>query len=214
MPEFTSRTLALLILGAGVACAPAVRAQVTPGADAAHRAATLRMTPGDRIAIHLVGEPALSDTVMVTERGEAPFAKLGLLPVTRYTISELQDTLRSRYAQYLRNPALEIIVLRRVAVNGEVKNPDLYLVDISMTLRDVIARAGGITENGNPKKVYVVRGGTRTQVEDWQSDATHASDLQSGDQVLVGRRSWWSQNLLPVISTSVLVASVLISATR
>jgi protein involved in polysaccharide export with SLBB domain len=35
---------------------------------------------------------------------------------------------------------------RRVSVVGEVREPGIYLADLTMTLPDIIARAGGVTE--------------------------------------------------------------------
>jgi len=210
-----SLTACVLTAGLG-ACTPAPTTRPEPdgGGHAALRAADARIAPGDRIVMHVVGEPLLTDTMMVNERGEAAFAKLGVMNVSALSIARLQDTLRAEYARYLRNPALELIVLRRIAVNGEVKNPDVYLVDVSTTLRDVIAKAGGLTEQANASKVEIVRDGARTRVPGWQRDRGVTSDLRSGDQVIVGRKNWLLINLLPATSTAVIIASLLISLNR
>jgi polysaccharide export outer membrane protein len=164
--------------------------------------------------VHILGEPLLSDTSTVNERGEVALAKLGVLNIARLSIGELQDTVRARYARLLREPAVEVIVLRRVAVNGSVKNPSLYLVDLSSTLRDVIAQAGGVSDNGDRRKVYIVRGGDRIHVPNWESDASRASDLRSGDQIVVDRQAWWKSNIFALTSTAVLIASFAISLMR
>ncbi len=199
-------------------------AQSRPGADptqagqgvesSARRAAAAHAQPGDRVFVHVVGEPLLSDTVTVNERGQIAVPKLGVIDITPFTITELQDTLRARYAVYLRAPAIEVLVLRRVSVNGEVAHPNLYLVNVSTTLRDIIAMAGGITENGDRRKVYVVRDGNQTRIPEWESDQSLASDLHSGDQVVVGRRAWWKSNIFPLTSTLILVTSLVISLRR
>lgn len=181
---------------------------------AAVRAASARPQPGDRLFVHIVGEPLLSDTVTVNERGEVALARLGVLNIARLSISELQDTVRARYARLYREPAVEVNVLRRIAVNGSVKNPSLYLVDLSSTLRDVIAQAGGVSDNGDRGKVYIVRGGDRIHVPNWESDASRASDLMSGDQIVVDRQAWWKSNIFALTSTAVLIASFAISLMR
>lgn len=181
---------------------------------AAVRAASARPQPGDRLFVHIVGEPLLSDTVTVNERGEVALAKLGVLNISRLSIGELQDTVRSRYARLLREPAVEVVVLRRIAVNGSVKNPSVYLVDLSATLRDVIAQAGGVSDNGDRGKVYIVRSGDRIHVANWESDASRASDLMSGDQIVVDRQAWWKSNVFALTSTAVLIASFAISLAR
>src|SRR5204862_36777 len=82
--------------------------------------------------------------------------------------AQLQDTLRTRYSEFLRDPELEVAVLRRVVVNGEVKVPNVYLVDVSSTVRDVIAKAGGLTESGSASRVSIVRDGKRLSVKGWE----------------------------------------------
>jgi polysaccharide export outer membrane protein len=182
--------------------------------SAATRAAAARPQPGDRVFVHIVGEPKLSDTVTVNERGEVALAKLGIVNIAQFSIGELQDTVRARYARLLRDPAVEVVLLRRIAVNGAVKNPDVYLVDVSLTLRDVIARAGGISDQGDRGKVYIVRNGERIHVPKWESDASRASDLLSGDQIVAGRQAWWKSNIFSLTSTAVLIASLGISILR
>jgi polysaccharide export outer membrane protein len=184
------------------------------GADASTRAAASRVRTGDRVVLHFLRDRDLSGEVTVNERGEAPFPKIGLMRVTDMTIAQLQDSLRVRYAEYLRAPELEIAVLRRVVVNGEVKIPNVYMVDGASTVRDVIARAGGLTEMGNRKNVSIVRDAVRIPLKGWERDAGPSVDLQSGDQVVVGRKSWLSLNILSVISTAVLVTSFVIQQAR
>jgi polysaccharide export outer membrane protein len=179
--------------------------------SAATRAAAARPQPGDRMFVHIVGEPKLSDTVTVNERGEVALAKLGVVNIGRFSIGELQDTIRAQYARLLLNPAVEVVLLRRIAVNGAVKDPDVYLVDVSMTLRDVIARAGGISDQGDRNKVYIVRNGQRVHVPHWESDASRASDLLSGDQIVAERQAWWKSNIFSLTSTAVLIASFAIT---
>lgn len=182
------------------------------GTDAARRAASAKVRPGDRIGLHFLRERALSDSLFVDERGEVAFPKIGLIQVADMSISQLQDTLRARYAEFLRLPELQISVLRRIAVNGEVRVPNVYMIDVaSSTVRDVLARAGGVTEMGSRGKVYVIRDGQRIQVKNWERDVGAATDLQSGDQVFVGRRNWLAVNALSVISTAVLVTSFILS---
>jgi len=119
---------------------------------AATRAAAAQVRSGDVILLHIAREPELSDSIFVTERGEAAFPKLGTLHVASLSIAALEDTLRAQYGLYLRAPSLQVMVLRRVVVNGEVRMPGVFHVDISTTLRDVIAHAGGVTETGDRRK--------------------------------------------------------------
>ncbi|HEU4997295.1 MAG TPA: polysaccharide biosynthesis/export family protein [Gemmatimonadaceae bacterium] len=202
------RALVLIIVRAAlIVCVPSVAVGQTGTESAAQRAAATRPRAGDQIVLNFLREPQLNANLGINERGEAVFPKLGILRVSPLTISQLEDTLRTRYAEFLRAPELQVLVMRRIVVNGEVKLPNVYMLDGASTVRDAVARAGGVTEFGSKGKVAIVRDGKRIPVKGWESDQGPASDLQSGDQVVVGRKSWLIMNMLPVISTAVLVTS-------
>jgi protein involved in polysaccharide export with SLBB domain len=178
------------------------------------RAAASQPQPGDRIVIHVVGEPNLSDTMMINEHGDAPFARLGVIHVTDLSIAALEDTLRGRYAKFLRTPAIELVVLRRISVEGQVYRPDVYFIDVATTLREVIVRAGGMTEAADRNDVSIVREGKRTHIPNWQSNQSVAADLKSGDQVVVGRKSWLALNLIGAISAAGVITSIILAISR
>jgi protein involved in polysaccharide export with SLBB domain len=177
--------------------------------EPSRRAAVALLRPGDRIDLQFRRDRDLNSSITVNERGEAVFPKLGTLDVGRMTIGSLQDTLRIRYSEFLRAPELEVNVLRRVVVLGEVRAPNVFMVDVSTTVRDAIARAGGLLETANRKKVSIVRGDRTVPVKDWDRQQGPETDLQSGDQIIVGRKSWLVLNALPVISTSVIVIGLI-----
>ena len=188
------------------------------GADpnaAAERSALATVQAGDKIVLKVYRELELSDSsVMVNADGSIVLARIGRLQATGLTIAAMTDTVRARYARFLRNPAVELVVLRRVAVNGEVMKPNVYYVDVATTLRDVIAKAGGITPDGSDGRVDIVRRGQRTRVKNWQDDFTLASDLNSGDQIIVGRRTWFSRNAFSAISSFGLLVSLYVTLRR
>lgn len=189
-------------------------AQDTAKVAAALRAGEARVQPGDRVVVKVYREAGLSDEVMVNPRGDIVLAKIGTVHAASFAIGTLEDTLRTRYGAFLRNPEISITVLRRVVVIGEVRRPDIYFVDLSSTLRDVIARAGGITEIGHPGKVFIIREGVFIPAPHWQEDISRAADLQSGDQVFVGMRSWFERNAFAIASTGVLVSSFILTVLK
>jgi polysaccharide export outer membrane protein len=190
------------------------RAQAAPGNDAVSRASAERPRPGDRVYLHVWREPKLSDTVSVDERGDVLFPKIGAVNAASMTILALRDTVRHRFGEFFVDSPIEIVVLRRISVNGAVGKPNVYYVDVATSLRDVIARAGGISADGDDHKVRVVRNGQSTLVRDWQLDNSLNSDLRSGDQVIVGRKSWLQQNLFAAISTATVVLSLVLTVSR
>jgi len=175
----------------------------------AQRASAALIRPGDRIELVFRRDRELSGGSTVNERGEAVFPKLGSVNVASIRIADLQDTLRVRYAEFLRTTDVDVQVLRRVVVNGEVRSPNVYYVDLSSGVRDALARAGGLLETSNKKNVVVMRDGAEIKVRDWERRQDAGADLQSGDQIIVGRKSWFVINALPLVSTSVIVIGLI-----
>jgi protein involved in polysaccharide export with SLBB domain len=175
----------------------------------AQRVAEQPITPGDKIDLKFLRDVELNATLTVNERGAAVFPKLGQIEISHIKIGALRDTLSKRYSEYLRGAEIEVSVLRRVVVNGEVKMPEVYYLDATSTVRDAVARAGGTIETANKGKVTIVRGSQRIRVRRWETNQGPESDLRSGDQVIVGRQSWLKLNALPVISTSVIVIGLI-----
>src|SRR3954468_5685594 len=148
-PDIRSLTLVVALLGL-----------IAPRIGVAQQALQKRETgqgpvlqPGDLVKLVIWREPDLSGSYRVNERGVATFPKIGPLPVNRISTDSLESLLVSSYAAYLQNPSIDVTFLRRVNVLGEVKSPGLYDVDPTMTVNDVLALAGGVTSEGNLKKI-------------------------------------------------------------
>jgi protein involved in polysaccharide export with SLBB domain len=201
--------LAALIMAMCTVGLPSANLQAQGGSDVAHRVAAQVIRVGDRIELKFLRDQELNAALTVNERGEAVFPKLGSIDLDSITIGALRDTLVSRYKEFLRAPELEVSVSRRVVVLGEVKNPDVYYLDATSSVRDAIAKAGGALPTANKGKVIIARGGQRIRAKRWETSETQENDLQSGDQVIVARQNWLVLNALPVISTSVIVIGLI-----
>jgi protein involved in polysaccharide export with SLBB domain len=195
--------------------APRIGAQ-EPGADrsTAANVADATVRPGDQVNLRIFREPEMSGTYAVSESGELVLPRLGRVAVTELTPQALQDSLVAAYARYLRNPSIEIAVLRRISVHGEVRRPDVYMVDLTTSVQDLIARAGGVTDAGNPNRITILRDGSEVRTTSGSQAGFQAADLRSGDQVVVGRRSWLSINALGVVSTAAVAVSVFVPLIR
>jgi polysaccharide export outer membrane protein len=206
-------SLCLLLLLLALAPAAPLTAQVA-GASARDSVspaeAGARIRPGDQVTLRIFREPDLSGAFTISDAGELVLPRLGRLAVTRYTPHELQESLLCAYGDFLRNPAVEVTVLRRIGVQGEVRRPDTYMVDLTVTLRDLIARAGGVTESGNPNRITIVRGAERIEVDKTDQGRFSTAELYSGDQVVVGRRSWMALNPAVAVSTATSLISFIV----
>jgi protein involved in polysaccharide export with SLBB domain len=187
--------------------APADGGAIAAGADA-------RIRPGDQVMLQIWREEDLSGEFSVDENGEVVLPRLGVVRASDHTVGELRRALRDSFAEYVRTPSIEVTVLRRVGVHGEVRNPDLYMIDLTLTLREVIAKAGGVTPEGNPSSIMIVRGDERIVLGRDEYARFTTAQLRSGDQVVVGRRNWLSLNPLAAVSTATVVLSVILSVLR
>lgn len=187
-----TRSLHILLLLLAALWLPAAGAAQQPepvanGTVPAAAAANAR--PGDRVWLRIWNEPEMSDTFNISETGEVVLPKLGSIHVADLDASLLQDSLRRAYSVYLRNPSVEVVVLRRIGVQGEVWRPGVYLADLTMGLPDLIAMAGGFTHAANPDNVVVIRGEERIRYRRSNQAEFLVTGLQSGDQVYVRKQN-------------------------
>jgi polysaccharide biosynthesis/export protein len=171
------------------------------------------LQPGDLVRLKIWREPDLSGDYRVDENGVAVFPKIGPVAVGRLSPDSLQSLLVSGYALYLQNPSIEVTLLRRINVLGEVKNPGLYDVDPTMSLADVMAMAGGVSAEGNSNKIELLRQGEREPVRLTAQSRLADTPLRSGDQLRVPQRSWLSRNGTVVaagITAAALVATAVV----
>lgn len=166
-------------------------------------AADAPVRPGDQVVLEIWNEEAMSDTFAVAERGELILPKLGAMSVQGRGVGELQDSVRSAYSRYLRNPSVRITVLRRIGVSGAVREPGVFLVDLTNTLPDVITRAGGLVESANPNNIVIQRGEERLRFRADDRRIFVGAELRSGDQIFVGHRNFIQRNPLAVITTAI-----------
>jgi polysaccharide export outer membrane protein len=168
------------------------------------------------IEVAIWREPDLSGRFDVDERGLVVLPLLGTRSVTSVAPEELRDSLLRDYRQYLQNPSIQITLLRRINVLGEVRNPGLYSVDATVSLADALAMAGGLSPNGNVNDIRLVRAGAVIQQDLDQTVQMSSLQVRSGDQIVVGERSWFSRNtgaLLGafVAGTAVIAAAIITS---
>ena len=125
------------------------------------------------------------------------------------TAEQLSDTLRDAYRRYLNNPSIQVTVLRRVAVQGEVVKPGLYPADATITVGDLISLAGGVTANGNQTKIQLVRGGNVIVSGLGPGTVLQRSPVQPGDEVFVPQKSWLARNSGTLLWGAVTAAAAL-----
>lgn len=194
--------LALLVLPTAVA---AQDAAPSPNSGSAS------LLPGDLLRIEIWREPDLGGEFVVDSEGDVVLPLLGERAVAGIPIAELNHILSTEYRRHLRNPSIRITPLRRVYMLGEVNRPGLLTLDLTVSLAGAIALAGGINPIGDIQRITVIRDGTAINEGMLPTHQLAEMDLRSGDQILVGRRSWFDRNSTFVVSALLSVTSIVIT---
>jgi len=196
-------TALLLVLPHGAAAQLTTGRSLPPAPSDA-----LELRGGDAVRLLIQDERELSGEYPVLQDGTVLLPLIGQVVVSGRTFSEVRQAIQERYAKEL--VGLDVVVepMIRVRVLGEVRLPGLYLIDATYALEDVIARAGGMLPTASGRDVELVRSG-RTERLDLRN-ARVIMPMQSGDELIVPRRSWVSQNapILVGAATSVLAAAL------
>jgi polysaccharide export outer membrane protein len=158
--------------------------------------------PGDSVRVTIWKEPDLTGTFQVDENSMLTLPLLGPRSVANLSAEQLRQQLLQDYATQLKNPSIDVAVVRRVSVVGAVAKPGLYVVDPTMQLGDVVAMAGGPNESGNANSIDIFRGNTLLY-EDLQMSASVVPGLRSGDRLVVDQKSWFSRNGKVILGTAV-----------
>jgi protein involved in polysaccharide export with SLBB domain len=198
-------SLALTQLGAPqLVRAQDLRATEIPPGDAADVGAEARLGPGDLVRLQVFLEQGLASISGLDLRapmeydvdasGHAFIPVVGSIQVAGRDFAEVRREIERAVTREFTSAEVRVIPVLRIAVLGEVRVPRLVSVDPTMTLPDVIAAVGGLTEMADRREIQLVRGDR--VVVDVSADELVAtrSRLESGDRILVGRRSWTSQN--------------------
>ena len=171
-----------------------------------------KTVPGDVIRLNIWREPDLTGEFLVQEDGTAVLPKVGPVQVTGYTPSVLKSHLVEEFSRTLRNPSIEVIVLRRILISGEVANEGVYPVDPTMSLVEALALAGGPTPAAKDDRVILIRGDSEIDLTWTYRLWSGASRFNPVTQLLVPSASAWVQNwklLVGMVSSTVSLAILL-----
>lgn len=202
--------LAVALALATVVGSRAAGAQERNGGAVAERgSASIR--PGDIVRLTVSRHEDLTGDFPVNEYGTVTIPKLGEIDVSAETHRSLRDRVLRELRQTVVSPAMELTVMMRVRVLGEVMEPGLFHVDPTMTVADALALAGGWTPEANRGAVILRRGG-ETVVADLRIETPISeSPIRSGDELEAVQRSWFSRNGLTLVSSSAGLISVILA---
>jgi polysaccharide export outer membrane protein len=132
--------------------APMIASQSPAESQPAAVDAQYRVGPSDELKINVFDEPALSGTFRVDADGSIPYSLVGRVVVAAKTVREIEQLLTQRLLDgYVRQPRVTVEVAqfrsRKVFIMGEVRTPGQYALDGDVTLLEVLALAGALTES-------------------------------------------------------------------
>jgi polysaccharide biosynthesis/export protein len=192
------------MLAAAIAPLAVAQQEAPPPGEPADTSSPLtRLGPGDSVSIQVYGQPDLAANAYVGDDGSLPVGLVGKVPVAGLSPSEAAQRIEAalRDGNYLVHPQVNLTVTQsrsqRVTVLGEVTRPGRFTIDSTTTVFDLLALAGGTTQNSSDT-VYLMRkdsGGTVTRTPialKGLAGGQAPPALKTGDSVFVPRAEQFS----------------------
>lgn len=146
---------------------------------------------GDRVALVVENEEALTDTFAVAQGRTLVLPGVGTLQLAGVLRSELNGHVDTFLRRYMRDPVVRSRSLIRIAVTGQVARPGFFLLPAEAPLADALMAAGGPLPTAKLGSARVERVGSRI----WEGPplrqalaAGHTLDqmsLRAGDEIVV-----------------------------
>jgi polysaccharide export outer membrane protein len=189
-------TIAALVLVACAGSGQYVWINDLPPEAMAPGASEYLVRDGDVLNIRVFNQDPLSTRARVRSDGRIAMPGIGDIEVRGKKPSSLKGELEARLKDYVNAPSVTVTVDEfqpiSVAVLGEVARPGTFPSDPRVTIAQVIASAGGLTEFASRDSIYVVRSTPkplriRFTYEDVSrgDPRTAAFSLRQGDLVVV-----------------------------
>lgn len=127
-----------------------------------------RIAPLDTLSVKVFKMADLTGDYEVDLTGKISMPLIGEISAVELTTAELDQRLTARLGEkYLENPDVSVGIKsstrRSVTVDGSVGKTGTIAINGPTTLIQAVAAAGGVSENGNPRRVAIFRqiGGQR-----------------------------------------------------
>lgn len=162
----------------------AAAAQFAVSAHAQGGGTDYRLGVGDKIRVMVFGQPDLTGEAEIDASGKIVVGLIGEVVAAGRAIADVQAEIRARLDKdYLVDPKVSVLMVayRPVTILGQVKSPGRYPYSAGMTVRQVVALAGGYDRRASTGSVVVFRDGREVELE---VDAL----VRPGDTIEVQRR--------------------------
>lgn len=162
------------------------------------------LNPTDVISVEVFGQCPnyCRSNITIPPTGKISFQLIkGGVFVAGKTVEQVEDEIKSKLEEYIIDPNVTVTLDKamsvRYSVLGKVATPGVRVMERRMTIYEAIVEAGGVTKEGNTKKVvlyrYDPRGALTSQIVDLQAIERGKApmiELQPGDQVFVADKGF------------------------
>jgi polysaccharide export outer membrane protein len=126
----------------------------------------------------------------VSQQGIISLPLIGEVKVSNLTPSGLEQELQKRYDKYIHNPQVGVSILeyrQRISVIGAVQKPQVYELTSPKTVIDILALAGGVTNEAGTQ-VHIYRqgpNGRESYIIDLLTVTTNTSFINASNASLI-----------------------------
>jgi polysaccharide export outer membrane protein len=196
---------AALILTLG-ACAERRPELQIPGAQVAPRL-SWHIEDGDVIKTRVYKNPDLSGESTVGIDGTAFFQGLGRVRVIGMVLDSVETMLNTRYAQFLKEPAVQVTMQRDLTLYGAVRGPGVYSAEPTMTMQGLLARAGGASNNTGTIQILLERS-DGTVVTLPREARLGTLTIHRTDAIRLSEESFFVRNATAIQATQIVITSL------
>lgn len=182
-----------------------------------------KLGPNDVIAVEVFGQcPDYCKeniTVPPTARISYPLIRGGVFVGGR-SLDEIENEITKKLDEYIIEPKVTVTLVKamsaRYSVMGKVTTPGIRIMDRKVSLSEAVAEAGGVTKEGNRKKVALVRFNAQGSLTRQDIDLAAIENgkapviyLAPGDQVFVPGKGFTVDTIFKALDKASLVRLLL-----
>lgn len=153
----------------------------------------LKQGDGIKISFYNIDEQ-IQGEYFIQENGRIHLPYIGNIDAQSLDFAEVQNMIITEYSKIYRNPEISVQPLLRVDIIGEVGNPGVYYLTGFETITDLLALAGGETNDSKIESIFIMRNDTQLEIDLeeflYGKSELHDIGIESGDKIYVPR-TWW-----------------------
>lgn len=146
--------------------------------------------PGDIIELRVLDEDRWTMNHTVSPMRTISLEAIDPIDVSGVLHSELEERIATSLGRYLREPRIQVEVLKRIGVLGNVRNPGFFTTRGNALVSDALMLAGGPGDDANVDAVEFRRLGESLDIGPyvvWRSMSLDELGIQSGDEIYLPR---------------------------